>query len=206
MSRRIFAICMFCIITGFTLSSWLNAAEYTVPNGDFEQTLTLKENDSLYKRASDLNFKTESPIVLPEGWTLNLTGSAKDGEYRLVSDKDKAQSGNNFIYLRGHLMTTRNIDTNAGDEMDINFYVNNPEKSDITLFLYCYTKDENGKSSNIGSLKFSTTTEPEWTKRTGKIKIPDEINGKKLKTVRVAFTSRKGTYLDNIEIKMGKPE
>lgn len=206
MGKKRIAAFVACFIFGTVLFGTAGAAEPLVNNGDFEETHAVPEKDSIYKRMEAINFKAESPLVLPEGWTLNLTNSARDGEYRLITDSARAQSGSKCIYLKGHLMTTANFDVNAGDEMEISLYVKNPEKSDIAFYFYCYTKNEEGRLGNIGSLSFREATETEWTKHTKTIKIPEEIKGKKLKVVKAAITSRAGTYVDNITISRKKAE
>jgi len=178
----------------------VHGADSPISNGDFEKTVTVPEKDAIYKRTESMNFKIESPLVLPEGWTLNLAATAKDGEFRLISDSTQAQSGNNCIYLKGHLMSSKTTDVNAGDEMDISLYARNSEKSDVIFYFYCYGKNEEGKRTNIGALSFPSETGTEWTLKSSKIKIPEAIQGKKLDQVKVALTSRAGAYIDNVQL------
>lgn len=181
-------------------------AEPIVKNGDFEETVTIPEKDSIFKLASNINFKLETPLVMPASWTLNLVGSAKDGEFRLIQDKSQSQSGNNCVFIRGHLMYPVKVDVKEGDEIDITFFSRSQEKTDISFFLYCYTKNEQGAAKNIGSLTFTAKSDKDWMKHTGKIKIPAEVTGKKLNSVIVALTSRKGSYIDNVEVMHVKAE
>jgi len=195
---------VFFVVLGLVLSVFgkFAGAEELDINGDFEEIATYVSK-AIIERAESLNFKLESPLILPAKWTLNLTATAKDGEFRFIQDKSQSKSGNNCIYLKGHIMTPTIFEVSAGDEVEVTFFAKNPEKSEIFFYLYGYGKTE-GKYASIGSLFFKTTTESEWSEKTGKLSIPEKVNNKELNGIRIAFTNKDGAFIDNLKVNLKK--
>ena len=205
MKRKMLSI-VASILAVLMLSVVLYSAEPLELNGDFENVETVPENNVLHKRLAAIDFKTESPLILPSKWTLNPTSSAKNCEFRIISDSSQAQSGKNCVYLKGHLMAKSAIDVSEGDEMEISFYAKAPEKSTTIFYFYCYGKDEEGKIRNIGALNFRSQPETEWKQYSATIKIPLKVRDKKLERVIPAFTNLNGVYIDNFKLIHKKAE
>ncbi|HNS32729.1 MAG TPA: tetratricopeptide repeat protein [bacterium] len=162
-------------------------------NAGFED---VKEAGQYSKNMKDNGWKFDEPLVFPAGWGINA-GSIKNGEYRLINDSSKAHGGSRCIYLRGHIMHSRSIDVTAGDRIEINFYVKDPEKKEAGGALYLYYKDEKGVRRFTDTFQFSVQTEPSWSLRKGTIEIPEEHKGHRVNSVIAALFSKTGVYFDD---------
>ncbi len=169
-------------------------------NPGFEDVYQPDPKTGYEKNMEDNKWDFEKPLVFPMGWRLNIS-LTKGGKYRLFTDKSAAFNGNNCVYVKGHLMHEKTIDVTAGDELEVSFYVKDPEKKKAGATLYLYGKDEKGKiKSFLGSLLFTVQAEAEWTKQSGMIKIPEESRGERINAIIVAVFSDTGAYFDNVEL------
>ncbi len=173
--------------------------------GDFEKKRGLPEKHVLNTMAEKFDFTIDPPQVLPDGWTLGLSGASRGGRLSLITDKNQAYSGDNFIYLlKGQLVVASIMNVFPYDEVDISFYGKNPAASSIDFILNLYDG-----SSRVGLLESTHGIESnEWTRCNVKMKVPAEINKKKFSTARISLKSNEGVYIDKIEIniiKSGEP-
>jgi len=171
-----------------------------VVNGGFEESgpLSPSENSIFLKSLKANNWKFEEPLVYPAGWQVNT--NTKDGEYRLVKDSAQSHSGNNCVFIKGHLMIRKVIAVTPGDEIDLSFYVKDPEKKEAIIYYYSYGKTDEGKRMNTGGFSFKTETEAEWSKKEWKFTVPENSGGRKLYELLLAITSKTGVYYDDIEM------
>lgn len=198
--KKLVMVFVFCAM-GFALNA-------EIVNGSFEKTRVFDTGHREFwrnKGLKDWGWTFDEPLTLPEGWAPNGPGF-RNGEYRLISDSSKAHSGNNCIYLKGPLMHEQSIDVTAGDEVEVSFYVKDKNKKSAGVFLYLYyreDKDTKARKRFTGSLYGTAKTEPEWTRQTVKIKIPEKspeplVNS--INAVIVVLSSGTGAYFDDVEM------
>ena len=144
----------------------------------------------------------ENPLNFPEGWRLNRSGPDAAGmEYRIIDDAAGAYEGKSYVYLKGHLVTDNFIYVAEGDELNVSFFSKNPEGKDVSVQLYAYEQNKQGRLSSVTQLKV-TTQKPgtEWTKIEGKITIPAKTVDKRINGIKVALVSKTGAYVDYAKI------
>ena len=184
---------------GFFILAISTFAGAQVSNCGFEETYEVDAKAGYEKRMEDGQWDFEKPLVFPKGWRLNVP-LTKAGKYRLIKDPTQARSGNNCVYLKGHLMYEQSIDVTAGDEFTVSCYVKDPEKKPAGVCFYFYSMDEKGKNIFAGSQQFTVKTGSEWSKQTGSLTIPEESRGQRVNRVVIALFSNTGAYFDDIEV------
>lgn len=173
-------------------------------NGGFEETRTVLEKDPIIKTMQTRNWKFDEPLLFPSGWKVNP--NTKDGEYRLIKDAGQSHGGNNSIYIKGHFTIDKTIPVTKGDEIELSFYVKDPEQKNVVIYFYCYGKNDEGRTMNIGALNFTAQATAEWSKKTWKLTVPENIKDNKLYQVIVALSSVTGAYFDDVEMTHKKAE
>jgi len=199
--RQAISLEVFFLSILFTIIISLPALSQTI-HGDFEAKRGFPTGHILLTMAEKFNFKFDPPIV-PEGWTLGLSGASKDGKFSLESDRSQAYSGNNFIYLlKGNLTSTINLKLSANDEVNITFQAKNPEASSLTLILTFYNA---GRS--IGMIQSIVPVESkEWSQYTAKLTAPAEVNKNTYDSARLGLRSNNGVYIDAMEMSIKKSD
>ncbi|HNS33465.1 MAG TPA: tetratricopeptide repeat protein [bacterium] len=167
-------------------------------NPGFEKTQQVSEKEGFQKNLQGAGWKFDEPLVFPEGWRPN-PGAFKNGEYRLVTDSKLAHSGDNCVFLKGHLSHSKAIDVTAGDELEISVHVKDAGKKTAGICFYFYTR-EKGRNIFSGSKQFNIKTEPEWLKQTVMLTIPEETGGKRVNAIIIALVSVTGAYFDDVEL------
>jgi len=182
------------------------AVKAEIENGDFEETQVLSEKDGRYRNMEKLGWKFDKPLLFPAGWVTNPGVRIANGEYRLISESGKAQSGKNCIFVRGHFRTTQSIKVSPGDTIEISFYAMDPDEKDVYAYLYLYGFNEEGKKRFIGSPTAKQKAKSEWARLTAVLVIPEKAMDTKVAEVLVALSSKTGAYFDNVEITRKKSE
>ncbi len=196
--KSILLVCVLIFITVFSVKAEL-------VNPGFEKTYVVPEKEGYHKILQSAGWKYEEPLVLPEGWRPNIGIKVPNPEYRLITDSKQSYSGNNCVYVAGHLAQNSVFGVTAGDEIEISLYVKDPNKKPIDVYLYYYSIGEKAKTLFAGSGFFRVKTEAEWTKHTGTIKIPDESRGMRVNSVKFSITSNTGAYFDDISLIHKRP-
>jgi len=168
----------------------------------FEQTQVVDEKGGLQANMRRCGWTFSEPLRLPTGWRPN-PGVTKNGEYRLITDREQAHAGECSIYLRGHLMvrTGTVTDVAAGDELALRFYARDPARKSVAAMLYTYQRDEHDKTHFIVTIPFFTAkTESGWTECAGEMTIPETAGDRRIHAVIVVLSSATGAYFDDVTL------
>ncbi len=124
------------------------------------------------------------PACFPEGWMLDDEYPDVKREYKVLPGSEGPGKGGKVVFVRGHLMSDL-MNVEPGDELDVSFYVKDPDKKDISFLLYAYSPDC-GKEENHGMIDYLSMRDAailkcfekqpgaEWALVSGKFKIPGE--------------------------------
>ncbi|MCK9265434.1 hypothetical protein M0P98_00875 [bacterium] len=193
----------FCAVIFLTfLVFFTGTASSQIANGDFEETVTIPETSSYFKRMESKKWEFEKPLIFPKGWYVNAALS--EGVYKIITDKTEAQSGNNCIYLKGAFTHQQLIKVTQGDEIEVSVYVKGQKGNEIRIQCYAYGRKDDNKRTNVGGLNLRAKAESEWTKQVWNFTIPENIKNKKVHEIKIALYSPVGAYFDNLTIEHKK--
>jgi len=196
LKKRLGCICLVLLIASVSAGAQL-------VNPGFEKTYTAEEKTGYLESMKDGGWQFDQPLVFPEGWRVNIS-LTRGGEYRLVKDAGKAHSGENCVYVKGHLMHEQAIDVTAGDELGISFHVKDPAGKPAGACLYFYYRDEKGRNRFTGSTQSNVITKAGWSRQATLFKIPEESRGQRVNAVIVVLISNTGAYFDDVVLNHGR--
>ncbi|MCK9266982.1 tetratricopeptide repeat protein, partial [bacterium] len=156
----------------------------------------------LYTLLGTLCFALPEPEGFPTGWRLNPSGTtAYTKEFKIIENPTDAYKGKRYAYIKGHLVTNNLIYVAEDDQLIISFYAKDPERKDVSVQIYAYELNKQGRLTAPAQLTVVTKkTGTEWTKIEGNITIPKKVANKRINAVKVALISRTGAFVDYAHI------